>query len=397
MAESRTIVIAGAGIGGLTAALALARQGFRAAIYDSAPVLEEVGAGIQLSPNATHVLRRLGLTERLTGAIVRPDAIRIVAGSNGREIARVPLGDFAEARYRAPYWAIHRADLQAVLRDAVEGDPDIALNLGATVHDFTDHPNGITCSITRDGQVMEERGIALIGADGLWSTVRAKLRPSDKPRFAERVAWRASVPAHAVASEFRLADVHLWLGRNAHLVHYPIRGGRMINLVAIVREPFGQPGWSTPGDAADLALHYPAKDWTKAARDLIAIPERWQTWSLYDRAPIGRWGRGPVTLLGDAAHPMLPFLAQGAAMAIEDAWTLAALLSSGKDDIAAALRRYETVRRNRTARVQRAARRNRRIYHLSGPEALVRNLFMRALGGARLLERYDWLYDWRAD
>ena len=237
----------------------------------------------------------------------------------------------------------------------------------------------------------------MIGADGLWSSIRSRLRRGDEPRFANRTAWRAVVSADSVAAEFRTSTVRLWLGRNAHLVHYPVKGGAMINLVAIVGDRSGQPGWSVPGRRDDLLARYPASDWSAAARALLAIPEQWLKWSLYDRPPIRRWGQGPVTLLGDAAHPMLPFLAQGAAMAIEDASLLAPRMAKSPDDPAAAMRSYENARRARTARVQRAARSNRRIYHLWGPEAFARDTVMRLIGGTALLARYDWLYDWRPD
>jgi salicylate hydroxylase len=397
LAASRTIIIAGAGIGGLTAALALSQKGFRVALFDQAERLQETGAGIQLSPNATRVLAALGLTSRLAADVVAPEAIEVVSAKTGREIVRIPLGSYAHDRYGSPYWSIHRGDLQAALLAAVADNPDIALTLGAKADDFAIHAEGITVGIRQRADYIDERGIALIGADGLWSSIRARLRPREHPRFADRTAWRAIVRADSVAPEFRTPMVRLWLGRNAHLVHYPVKAGAVINLVAIVGDHAGQPGWSVPGRREDLLARYPASGWSPAARALLAIPEQWLKWSLYDRGPIWRWGHGPMTLLGDAAHPMLPFLAQGAAMAIEDAAVLANRLAQSPDDPAGALRGYEIVRRARTARVQRGARRNRRIYHLGGPEAFARDTVMRLKGGGSLLARYDWLYDWRPD
>src|SRR6187399_1421938 len=201
MARSRTIVIAGAGTGGLTAALALTRAGFRVVILEQAARLEEAGAGIQLSPNATHVLRELGLADRLRPHIVAPKAIRITQGASGREIARVPLGAEAERRYGAPYWVIHRADLQGVLAAAIEESADITLRLGAHVEDFAVHQHGITVQTRTAEGMRDEQGMALIGADGLWSTLRARLGDRQAPRSAHRTAWRAVVPAERVAAD----------------------------------------------------------------------------------------------------------------------------------------------------------------------------------------------------
>ena len=393
MATSRNIIVAGAGIGGLTAALALAQRGFRVTVIEQAERLEETGAGIQLSPNATRVLLALGLEERLKARVVVPEAVEIATGA-GRALARVPLGPIAEQRYGAPYWVIHRGDLQAALVEAVRNQPDIALKLGTRVEDFVPHPQGVSVACRRGAEPADERGIALIGADGLWSPLRTKLGHERAPAFRRRTAWRAVIPAAQVEAAFAAPIVRLWLGRNAHLVHYPVRGGALINLVAIVSDRHAKPGWSSAGARDTLIARFPPWRWSDRACALLAAPEHWLTWSLYDLAPLRRWGAGPVTLLGDAAHPMLPFLAQGAAMAIEDAAVLAICLSREPDDPAAAMRRYEAARRSRVAAAQRAARRNGAIYHVGGIAALTRNLYLRAAGN-RLLRQQDWLYSWR--
>jgi salicylate hydroxylase len=392
VARSRTIVIAGAGIGGLTAALALARAGFRAVILEQAARLEEAGAGIQLSPNATHVLGSLGLIDRLRPRVVAPDAIRIVKASTGRDVVRIPLGAGAEQRHGAPYWVIHRADLQGALASAIEQSADITLRLGARVEDFAVHQHGVTAQVRTAEGLRDEQGIALIGADGLWSTLRARLGDRQAPRFAQRTAWRAVVPAARVAPEFREPVTGLWLGRDAHLVHYPVKAGALINIVAIVRDDGHEAGWSAAGRATDLLPRF--ERFARAARALIALPDSWQKWALFDRAPQRIRTQDPVTLLGDAAHPMLPFLAQGGAMAIEDAAVLADCLRQDEDP-ARAFRSYEHARARRVARVQREARRNSWRYHLSGPLGLARNAVLAALGPKRLLHRYDWLYGWR--
>jgi salicylate hydroxylase len=422
--NARTIAIAGAGIGGLTAALALAARGFHVALFDKAARLEETGAGIQLSPNATRVLNGLGLRERLLPSVVAPDAVIIKTAQNA-ELARLPLGPAAATRYGSPYWMIHRGDLQAALLGAALAHPGITLTLGAAVDDCAASPDGVTVQVLRGDTLEESTAAALIGADGLWSRVRAlahvpaKAGPgldpgwtpvrrqehapmresgeADAARFARRTAWRALVLADAVAPPFRAPAIHLWLGHGSHLVHYPVKAGAMINIVAIAADAQPSHGWSTVAAPDEVLTRFPADSWARPARDLLALPERWLKWPLYDRPPRPHHGRGAVTLMGDAAHPMLPFLAQGAAMAIEDAAVLAGCLAATPDDAPAALRRYEQARGPRTARVQRAARRNDMVYHLPWPASVARDLAMGAMGNDRLLAHYDWIYDWRPE
>ncbi len=395
MAPARHVIVAGAGIAGLTAALALAHAGLRATVLEQAPVLEETGAGIQLSPNASRVLIALGLRERLMASAVAPQAVRVMSGGSGREIVRIPLGADGERRYGAPFWTIHRGDLQAVLAAAAGSAMDVTLNLGVRVDDFAVHENGVTVQGRKGQQVIDERGVALIGADGMWSSVEEKLRRQRKITFRNRTAWRALVPADAVPEEFRGPLVNLWLGLDAHLVHYPVKSGRLINIVAVVHGDWNETGWSAPGERAEILRHFARWSWADKVRDFLAVPDRWLKWGLYDRGGAMRAGTGPVTLIGDAAHPMLPFLAQGAGMAIEDAAVLADMLGKYLDDPADALRAYEGARRLRTARAQDASRRQAKIYGRGGPEALIRDFGMKLLGGERLRARYDWLYTWQ--
>jgi salicylate hydroxylase len=386
------LLIAGAGIGGLTAALAIARRGFPVTLFDQAERLEEVGAGIQLSPNATRILISLGLADRLAPAIVAPTAIRLRAGSSGRDIAIMPLGK--EVRHGAPYWVVHRADLQGALLAAVESHTGITLKLGARIDGFVLGPQAVTAKISGGEGTREHHGLALIGADGLWSRLRESLGPRTPARFAGRTAWRAVAPAADVPRAFCEPEVNLWIGLGGHLVHYPIRGSAAVNIVAVTSDDWQSTQWSTAADRDEVLARFPPRLWASPARELMAAPERWQKWALYDRAPSTNWGHGPVTLLGDAAHPMLPFLAQGAAMAIEDAFVLAGALSRFPADPARALRDYERQRQPRTARVQRAARRSDLVYHLGRPAASIRDAALAALGGRRLLAQYDWIYQW---
>jgi salicylate hydroxylase len=378
----------------LTAALALARNGFRVVVLEQAERLQETGAGIQLSPNASRILIDLGLADRLRPAVTVPTALRVLSAASGHEIVRMPLTG-AEERYGAPYWAIHRGDLQEALAAATSRQPGITLKLGVRVEDFIAHRNGLTVLTYGGAGMMDEHGVALIAADGLWSQARTRLGHGEAPRFAGRVAWRGLVPARVVAPEFREPLIHLWLGHDAHFVHYPVKAGGVINLVVISSDRWQQPGWSEPANRAELVPRLAAEAWAPPARALIGLPEAWLKWALCERRPIWRWSKGPVALLGDAAHPMLPFLAQGAGMAIEDAAVAAQCLARTPDDPATALRTYVAIRRGRTRKVQREAARNGTIYHLAGPWGWLRDRVMRAMGGPRLLANYDWIYDWR--
>jgi salicylate hydroxylase len=389
------VIVAGAGIGGLTAALALARNGFRVIVLEQAERLEDTGAGIQLSPNAARILIDLGLKDRLRSLAVAPTALRVLSAASGHQIVRMPLGESAEQRYGAPYWVMHRGDLQAALAAAAAREFNIAVKLGLRVEDFVTHSNGLTVSARGAGGERDERGIALLAADGLWSAMRGRIGRGGPPRFAGRTAWRGLIPAREVTPEFREPVVHLWLGRDAHLVHYPVKAGQVINAVVITADDWQTLGWSEPASRTDMIARLPAATWAPPARALVGLPEAWLKWALYDRPPIRRWSKGPVALLGDAAHPMLPFLAQGAAMAIEDAAVVAECLARQPDDAVSALKTYCAVRRARTRKVQRAAARNGHIYHLGGTAGWLRDAAMHTMGGDHVLGHYDWIYDWR--
>ncbi|MFZ0809158.1 MAG: FAD-dependent monooxygenase [Bradyrhizobium sp.] len=393
MAASRTVMVAGAGIGGLTASLALARQGFRVIVLEKAERLQEAGAGLQLSPNASRVLIDLGLKSRLARAVT-PEAVCLMSAANGGEIARLPLDG-----KDAPYWVIHRADLQAALRDEIESRSDIELRLGCQFEDVSPHAKGLTV-IQRSGPTrQQELAFALIGADGIWSAVRHHLLPEAQPRFSGLIAWRGTLDATQLPREYTSRRVQLWMGPGAHLVAYPISGARQINVVAVVPGQWNRPGWSEPGDGNEIKSAFVAAGWHAIPRMLVSAVDGWRRWALFTVPGSGQWTDGAVALLGDAAHAMLPFAAQGAAMAIEDAAVLAKCVAERQNEgpvaLSAALQRYARLRRPRVMRIQRSARQAGRIYHLAGPLAFARDLVIKAMGPKRMLSRQNWIYDWR--
>ena len=391
---TRRALVVGAGIGGLAAALALARQGFGVDVFERAPALQEFGAGLQLTPNATRALARLGALAAVREIASAPSAVRVLRGADGAELARLPIAG-AERRWGAPYLTVHRVDLHRVLAEAAAATGKVALHFGAEVADVASEAEAASVGLKQAAVNSRETGEAIVGADGLRSLVRARLGrgETDAPRFSYRVAFRATVEAEWVARRWRDNAVTLRLGPRAHLVHYPLRGGSMINLVAVIesngRSAAGDDPWD--GEADRETLDRAFRDWSHDARDLIAAPKRWRAWPLMLRPPLDRFAFGRIALIGDAAHPMTPFLAQGAAQAIEDADALARRLGE-TDDVEAALAAYSADRVARANRVQREAAMQGRIYHLSGPFALARNLTMRALGPEGVLKRLDWLY-----
>ena len=396
---TRRALVVGAGIGGLAAALALARQGLGVDVFERAPALQEFGAGLQLTPNATRALARLGALAAARQVAAAPRAVRVLRGADGAELARLPV-EGAERRWGAPYLAVHRVDLHRALAEAAAATGSVALHFGAEVVSVASDAQAASIGVKRGAVSLRESGEAVVGADGLRSLVRARLGrgEADAPRFSYRVAFRAAVEAEWVAPRWRDNEVTLRLGPRAHLVHYPLRGGSIVNLVAVIESswrgavaPVGAGDDPWDGEADREALDRAFRDWSVDARDLIAAPKRWRAWPLMLRPPLDRYVYGRIALIGDAAHPMTPFLAQGAAQAIEDAEALARRLGQ-MDNVEAALAAYSHDRVARANRVQREAKMQGRIYHLSGPFAFARDLTMRALGPEGVLKRLDWLY-----
>lgn len=383
-------VVVGAGIGGLTAALALASRGHEVTLVERRTGFTEAGAGIQLSPNASRLLIRLGLGPALQRAATEPERVVIRRLRSGQEIGTMPLGPVMRERFGSPYWVVHRADLQTLLLDAVRSNPRIRLLLGRDVVGVTEATEGATLTIDRSGGARETlHGAIVIGADGLGSTLRAVLGDRRAPVFRGAVAWRATLAREDVPAEFARNETGLWLGREGHVVHYPIANGKRVNLVAVVARGEPVEGWSAPGDPADLLGRLGQA--AAPLRSLLGAAAEWRLWSLFD-LPARRMARGRVALLGDAAHPVLPFLAQGGALAIEDAACLAGCLADPETPVEAALAGYAKARLKRVRKVQDHARRNGRVYHASGPLAWARDRVMRRLGPDGMVERYRWLY-----
>ena len=390
MTRHAPVLIAGAGVAGLANALALAKVGIASTILEQAPALAEIGAGLQLSPNATRILARLGVLDALARDAARPSGVR-VRNARGRALSLLPLDD-AERRWGSPYLVARRAVLQRALHEAAMAEPGVTLHLGTTLAGFGTTPDGVAVTAKQGTLSRSFTGAALIGADGVRSAVRRKLvaAGADRPRDTGRTAWRATVAVTDLDAELRGAETGLWLGRDAHLVHYAL--GDTVNVVAITRDDTGDiPGelWARPGDPSAIRARYAG--WHPAARSLVAAAPAWTGWPLFERAPLPAWNAGPVALVGDAAHPILPFLAQGAAQAIEDAAALAAALAVTRD-LSAGLAAYSAARVARATRVQKASQDLGRVYHLAGPAATARDAGMRLLGPRRLLARYDWLY-----
>ena len=382
---TRTALISGAGVGGLTAALALARRGWSVRVLERAEAFGEVGAGIQQSPNAMRVHQALGTAGALRAVSFAPEAATIRDGRTGRALVRVPLGAPAEARYGAPYLHCHRADLHGVLAAACEA-AGVTVETGAVVTGY--EPGAL---LTADGA----RGADLIvGADGARSVIRAQMG-APAPHYTGDAAWRALVPREALPHGFLggtlPTETVSWTGPGRHVVTYAVREGTLVNLVAVTERGWTEEGWSVAGQPEELRAAFAS--FAAPVRTLLEAAEAVSLWGLFARPPLPRWSDAAVTLLGDAAHPMLPYLAQGASMALEDAWVLAERVA--RLGVPAGLRAYEAARRPRTARLVRQSQENRAMFH--GGPGLSSALGTAKMRAARLvpqaaLARLDGIY-----
>jgi salicylate hydroxylase len=387
--EYKQVVIAGGGIGGLAAAVACAQRGVPVQLLERAAQLSEVGAGIQIGPNVTRILQAWGLGAALAQVAAFPKQLQARDAQTGQVLGSLALGERAQSRYGAPYATIHRADLQGLLHRAVQ-TAGVDMRLGQTVHGWRETADGVQVN-TAEGSSVQAK--ALIGADGVWSAVRQQLLGDAPARFTGHLAYRALVAQADLPAHLRSDQVTVWMGPRLHVVHYPVRRGQWLNLVAIVHgaKPEQSQDWDQAGHTQALMQAMGA-----VGRDLherLASVPAWRQWALHDREPLSaasQMAQGCVALLGDAAHPMRPYLAQGAGMAIEDAQVLGQCLSAETGRVADRLQAYAEQRWARNARVQARAIRNGRIFHAQGAVALGRNLSMRLMG-ERVMD-VPWLY-----
>ncbi|CAD7036986.1 salicylate hydroxylase [Pseudorhizobium halotolerans] len=380
------VAVVGAGVAGLTAALSFARHGIACDIFEEAPELREVGAGLQISPNASRILGELGVLPALEATWVEPERIALVSGTSGRNLAHVPVGEFARQRWGAPYGVLHRATLQGALQAAVRSNPLCSLRLGTPLR----------CDIRASIKAVANKSYPLIiGADGVWSEVREQVPGAPVASFSGNVAWRFNLPQANVPEWLSLRQVTAYLGPSAHLVAYPLKDTNSINLVAIASGISSANVWdATASDTQHRMLMAQFGRWDRQLLQLLSSAENPTFWPLH-HVSTGRWQNGSdIVLIGDAAHAMMPFAAQGAAMAIEDAFALAARVS-GATSIAKAISMFEAERTERLARVRARGAFNRFAYHARGPIRLGRDLVLAVKPPQSLAAELDWLYGYR--
>jgi salicylate hydroxylase len=393
-ASAVPVLIAGAGIGGLAAALAIARRGLDVKVLEQAQSLGEIGAGIQLGPNAFAAFDALGVGEQARSHAVLIDEMVMHDAVDASLVGRIPTGAAFRQRFGNPYAVVHRADVHACLLAAVRASQRVELLTGTTVAHIKQQPGGVTVSDAQGGQ---HEGLALIGADGVKSAVRQQT-VGDAPRVSGHVVYRAVVEAADFPADLRWNAASIWVGPNCHLVHYPLRGGAQYNVVVTFHSRESET-WGVRDGSFDEVQSYFGGICDRA-RQLITLPKSWKRWATADRDPIAQWTHGRCTLLGDAAHPTLQYLAQGACMALEDAVTLGQALAVQDDTDAQRFERafalYERARVARTARIVLSAREMGRIFHAAGVERLVRNDLWKGRSAEGFYDALQWLYGWRA-
>ena len=394
MRPDQPVLIAGGGIGGLAVAVALARHGIAAHVLERRAEFSEAGAGIQLSPNAVRVLERLGVADALAAFVGVPEAIVVRDGASGRALQRLPLGAWIKNRHGAPYWLAHRRDVQAALLAVARKQRRIQFTMDFEATAYDDDNASIVRLSGASGTTVE--GSALIGADGVFSRVREQLGGSGGATFSGMTAARTVIAADAIPATLDASSVGVWLAPGAHVVHYPVRSGHdiAVDIAVVVIAPATTDahGWALPVSPAEVLASI--SGFAPALHDALQQATDWRRWSLYELSRVAHWSVGRVTLLGDAAHPTLPFFAQGGALALEDAIVLADQIAAA-DGIESAFATYETLRMRRALAVVATARRNGRIFHLDGLAARARDLTLRLLPPERVMARYDWVYGWK--
>ncbi|MDB5908528.1 MAG: salicylate hydroxylase [Massilia sp.] len=386
-----SVVIVGGGIGGLAAALALARIGIRSTVLEQSETIGEIGAGIQLAPNAFAALNALGVGEHARKRAVFTEKLMMMDAVDGNEVGTFVVDEAFRRRFGNPYAVIHRADIHGAILQGVRNSPLIELITSSRVEAMEQDGAGVT---VRDSRGRRHTADAAIGCDGVKSVIRDRL-VGDTVRVSGHVVYRAVVPVDEMPADLRINAPVVWAGPDCHLVHYPLRGGGQYNLVVTFHSR-EQETWGVRDGSKDEVLSYFTGICARP-RQLLGAPRSWRRWSTADRDPVESWTRGRATLLGDAAHPMLQYLAQGACMAIEDAVTLAAALERTGCDFDAAFRLYEQARVPRTARVVLSAREMGRLYHAKGVERLVRNSLWKGRSNERFYDALEWLYGWKAE
>src|SRR6476646_8499138 len=382
------ILIAGGGIVGLAAACALVRKGFPVRVLEQAPEFREIGAGIQLGPNIFRALDKIGLKDAVLADAHVPSAMEMRDALTGERVTRIPLDDPRfRARFRYPYAVTHRADIHAAILQASQSNNLVTLETQRTVEGYEEDTDGVTVRLASGEKI---KGRALIGCDGMWSKIREQIVGDGKPRVSGHIAYRAVLKREEVPADLWNPDVILWAGPRTHLVHYPLRRGELWNIVAVFHSDRYVEGWNAEADASELWSRFQGQR-PEVLRMLERI-ETWRMWVLCDREPVKDWSKGRVALLGDAAHPMLQYLAQGAAMATEDAVCLADKAAEQPNDLPAALAAYVKQRYLRTARVQIMARVYGDFYHARGHAAELRNQMLAGRTPEESYEGIAWLY-----
>lgn len=382
------VLLIGGGIGGMAAALSLARLGMPIELLEQSSAIGEIGAGLQLGPNAFAALDALGVGEAVRRHAVFTDRLVMMDAVDCSEVASVPVGEAFRARFGNPYAVSHRADLHNAIYDAVKSHPLIRFHTSAQVESLDIGAHGVS-AVTRDGRRFSAD--AVVGCDGVKSVVRAKL-VGDAPRVSGHVVYRAVVPTADMPEDLRWNAPVVWAGPNCHLVHYPLRHGELYNLVVTFHSRYTEEWGVTEGSKDEVLSYFEGVH--ARPRQLLDRPTSWRRWSTADRDPVACWSQGPATLLGDAAHPMMQYLAQGACMALEDAVTLGRAVQACDFDMQAAFALYSDARVARTARVVLSVREMGRLYHAKGVERLVRNGLWKDRTPERFYDAVEWLYGW---